>query len=566
MRHVQGYQPVSRTMPGVGAVLAVLAMGCQATISEPGAGGASTDPGGTGAETCSGTGAVAAKRIVRLSFNQVANSIGALIDPAFGTKLLTDFQLVDAEHRAFPPLQSPREGNSLTDQSWNSIDQIAQAAGQFVSDNFATVTGCGAAPTDACAQQYIAKLAQKAYRRPLTADEQSRLTTLYTGLKTGSGATINEAVQYSVYAIFASGQFLYRTEFGPDWKVDGRLTSYEVASMLSYFLTDSAPDQPLLDAAAQDKLKSAADIGAQVERLLQTDAAKVNLQGAMMSYFEYYKLENVVIQDPALTGAMRAAMYHEAELFLQTSLWSGSLNDLLLSRTGYVNATLAPIYGVAAPAGGADAFAPFDLPANRAGLLTQAGFLANRSRPDQPSVVGRGLLVKSAILCTETPPPPGNIGDAIAKINAANPDATQRELANIRGTTSPCLNCHSTFDAYGLALDTFDALGRFRDKDSGGRPIDPSVTLPDQVGGGTAKDIVEVGQKIAASGAFARCMGKNLANYALADVSAGAASIDSCAATQISQSFGKAKPTFPSLVKAVATSSVFADRSKGAVQ
>jgi hypothetical protein len=211
----------------------------------------------------------------------------------------------------------------------------------------------------------------------------------------------------------------------------------------------------------------------------------------------------------------------------------------------------------------ADGFAQIDLPMGRTGMLTQAGFLANRSRPNATSVVGRGLLVKNTLLCTETPPPPAGVADVIDKINKDNPNASQRDLAQIRAMTSPCNGCHASFDAYGLALDTFDVLGRYRDKDDQGRTIDTSVTLPAQVGGGTAKDITEVAQQLAGNGAFAKCMGRNLVNYAFADVSKGAAEIDGCAAQRISEAFAKTDQSFPALVKAVATSTAFSTRSKG---
>jgi hypothetical protein len=379
---------------------------------------------------------------------------------------VSDFELVDAEHRAFPPLASPLEGSSMTDKNWGKLDRIAAEAAQYVADNFATVTNCGATPTDDCAQQYLKNFAQKAYRRPLTTDEQTRLTTLYTtALKGADGATINEAVQYGVYAILQTPQFQYRTEFGSDWKVNGALTPHEVASMLSYFLTDDAPDQALLDAATQGKLATPEDIGAQVDRILSTDAAKKNLAGALMSYFSYPNLETQVIQDAAFTGDMRMAMYHEAELFFASTLWGPPLSELLVSRKGFINATLAPLYNITQfpPAGAmldANGFAQIDLPMNRTGMLTQAGFLANRSRPNATSVVGRGLLIKNTLLCTETPPPPDSVAATIDKINKDNPNATQRQLSQIRTTTSPCNGCHGTFDAYGLALDTFDVLGR----------------------------------------------------------------------------------------------------------
>jgi Protein of unknown function (DUF1592)/Protein of unknown function (DUF1588)/Protein of unknown function (DUF1595) len=535
-------------------------------------GGGTMTPVGPPLEGCSGPETSASKRIVRLSFNQIANSLGALLDTAFGTKVSTDFELLDAGHRAFPPLQSPREGNSLTDQSWGTVDRIASAAGKYVLDNFDAVTKCGAAPTDMCAQQYLTGLAQKIYRRPVTPAEQTRIDTLYTtALRADAAATVTEAVQHSVYALFQSPQFLYRTEFGSDWQVDGPMTSHEVASMLSYFLTDSTPDQALLDAASQDKLVTATDIGAHVDRILQTPAAKVNLQGAMISYLSYPNLESQIIQDDAFTGDMRRSMFREAELFLNATLWNGKLNDMLTSRKGYVNALLAPIYGITAfpPPGAtvdAEGFAHVDLPANRTGLLTQAGFLANRSRPDETSVVGRGLLIKNAFLCTETPLPPDSIAEAIEMVTMVNANASQRELANIRGTMAPCNGCHLTFDAYGLALDTFDVLGRYRDKDHEGRPIDPSVELPVQVGGGLAKDIVEVGQKLADSGAFGKCMSQNLINYALADVSAGAATINSCAVARVAQIFGTTDGSFPSLIKSVAVSTAFGSRTKGVAQ
>ena len=521
---------------------------------------------------CEGTDMAASKRIVRLSFNQIANTIGTLIDPSLTEQLATDNAILDSKHRAFPPLQSPREGNSVTDVQWATIDAMASAAARHVFDNFATITNCGAAPTDACAQEYLFTLAAKAYRRPLTADEQTRLTTLYTTTLRGeAGATINEAVQHGVYAILQAPQVVYRTELGGDWTVDGMLSQYEIASALSYFLTDDSPDQQLLDAAAQNQLSTPEQIAVQVDRLLQTDAARQNLQDAMISYFNYQALEGLVIQDPLFTDGVAASMYHEGELFLQNALWTGSLNELLLGRKSVVNASLAEIYGISPfPQAGAtpdaDGFAMVDLPPNRTGLVTMPGFLTTRSRPTETSVVGRGLLVKNAFLCTETPPPTDDILEIINQLEEEQMDQTERQKATYRQTTPPCSNCHASFDAYGLALDKYDLIGRYREMDPEGRPIDASVTLPPEVGGSSAADIVEVAQKIAETGVFAKCMGRNLINYALADVSAGSASIISCSAQRVAEAFAATDQSFSSLVKSVATSVPFTSRSKGAAQ
>lgn len=533
-----------------------------------GVGGSGTSNGDP--DACEGGPAVSSKRLVRLSFNQVANSIATLVDAALGPAIAEEYELVDAEHRAFPPLQSPREGNSFTDQSWSAVDQIAQDVGFHVAQNVATLTSCGAEPELVCVSGFLTSTAEKAYRRPLTLAEGERFAALMTSFEE-AGASALEILEHGVYAIFQSPHFLYRTEFGMVPAGEGELTALELASMLSYFLTDDTPDADLLNAAKAGGLSTPQQVEAQVERILQTDAAKENLHGAMMSYLAYPNLESQIIQDDAFTGEMRRSMYTEAELFLEQTLWSGQLSDLLVSRTAYVNEVLAPIYGFTTfpPAGAVpqdESFFQVELPAERTGLLTQAGFLANRSRPDHTSVVGRGLLIKNAFLCTETPPPTDAVVELINRLNETNPDASERELAEIRMSTPTCGKCHQSFDAYGLALEPFDVLGRHRLVDPHGMPIDSTVELPVEIGGGEAKDIVEVAQKLAASGAFAKCMGQNLINYALADVSAGAAHIKSCAVEDVAESFAGTDGSFSSLIKAVATSSVFSQRASGEPQ
>jgi hypothetical protein len=192
--------------------------------------------------------------------------------------------------------------------------------------------------------------------------------------------------------------------------------------------------------------------------------------------------------------------------------------------------------------------------------------LTTRSRPDTTSVVGRGLLIKKAFLCTDTPQPPDAIAEEIEEAEKALAAATERAKSEYRTSTPPCSGCHLGFDAYGLALDSYDVIGRYRATDPQGRPIDTSVTLPQILGGETAKDAVEMAQKLVESGAFSKCMGTNLMNYAFADVSAGAATIDSCAVERVAKAFEATDQSFASLVKSVATSAAFIGRSKGVAQ
>src|SRR5690606_32332902 len=118
----------------------------------------------------------------------------------------------------------------------------------------------------------------------------------------------------------------------------------------------------------------------------------------------------------------------------------------------------------------ADGFAALDLPENRAGLLTMAGFLTARSRPDTPSVVGRGLVVNATLLCGQNPPFPEDQSAAIEAVSAMLEHETERKKAEFRGMTAPCSGCHLLFDQYGVALENYDVIGKYRTVDAEGRP------------------------------------------------------------------------------------------------
>lgn len=539
--------------------------------------GSGSIPGGNGPIPCDGSTVTDSKRIVRLSFNQVSNTMHSLFGDTFGQKVDVDFEIGPEAQvaRTFPPLASPREGSVISKTIWPTNDQIASAAGTYTLANLATVTACTATPTDECAQTFVKSFAEKAFRRPLTPEEVTSVTQVYTEVKTIYG-TVPEAIQYSVYALTQSPQLLYRAEFGADKTQAGPLTSYEIASELSYFLTDGPPDQALLDAAKQNKLATAADIGAQADRILATPAAKKNLEGAIFSYFKLDNLAAVKIDDPAFTNGtaekpytgVRESAYHEAELFLTNTLWTGPLTGLLTAKKSSINTTLAKLYGITLPMTPPDetTFVPVDLPANRAGLLTQAGFLASNSRPDVPSVVARGLVINAALLCASNPPFPTdpNLLATIADAKAKLVNATSREQSAYRTTTTPCSGCHSNFDAYGLALDTYDAIGRYRTMDPQGRPIDPSVTLPASAGGALAKDTIDMETQIANAPGFAACVAKNMLNWAFAEGSS--LTPTSCPAVAVAQGFNAGDKTFSSLLRNVAVSDAFTNRSAGVAQ
>src|SRR5215471_12359590 len=254
----------------------------------PGTGGGSVGSdggttGGNGLPPCTGTSdprlVVAPQRLVKLTRLQIINTIGALINTTIANQIAADPNFSDvSDETGFrsPPLVSHGEAATISGDpnSQPQLDLIAQTAAQYVHDNFATVTGCATA-TDNCATAWLTSKAPAIYRRPVTTAEQTRISGLYTKLKaqTVNGfnitATVEEATQYAVYGLLSAPEFLWRSEIGDATKASTSppgipLTDYELASLLSYFLTNGPPDTALLNDARAGTLRN--NLGTQADR------------------------------------------------------------------------------------------------------------------------------------------------------------------------------------------------------------------------------------------------------------------------------------------------------------
>lgn len=561
--------------------VSILALGsaltaCTAEVTGPGtmqipSGGGSSGSGGSSSgggatvqpQDCNGAEVAMPRRIIRLSFNQLASSLRPIFGDEFARAVLSDNQIPPSTERTFPPLGDTSEGSSYIDSKWQSADAISKRAGEQALATFATFTGCGDTPTADCATVFLASLAERAFRRPLDARERASVLQVFSEV-TGAGGTVQQGVQACVSAIFAAPQFLYRTELGTS-AAAGPLAPYELASQLSYFLTDGPPDAELLADASQNALVTEQQVGAHVDRLLALPATRQNLQDTVFASFGIARVLAVVIDGlppEVFNNGVAASMFRESQLFINQVLWSGGqVSDLATSRKSFINAQLAPLYGIAAPtAVDADGFGAVELPANRSGILTSVGFLTSRSRPDQQSVVGRGLSVNDAILCQQNPPFPEALADQIKNLSSMQENLSERARSDYRSSTAPCKGCHPSFDPYGISLENFDLVGRFRTMDAEGRPIDASVTLPPVAGGKQALSAVEMGQALAESGAFSACVATKLLTYALAETGVQG---DSCATRAVSDRFQASDRSFSALVRAVAVSKTLTQRSGG---
>ncbi|HXU03179.1 MAG TPA: DUF1592 domain-containing protein [Polyangia bacterium] len=539
------------------------------------AGAGNSAGGGQLPDPCDGSDpelVLAPQRKLLLTSNELVNmvsilvndvEVGAIVNEAI-INVVTDYQ------RRFPPgLFEP------TKQIANSTEMIpftnlARHVAKYVFDNFQQATGCVPA-TDACAKAYLATFAEKAYRRPLDAGEQSDLDASYEAAR--AAGAIEEATRDVIATILVAPPFLYRSEMGdparPSLSPPGMpLTPYELASALSFFLTDGPPDQLLLDDARAGTLP--ATLAAHTDRLLTTPAARAWLTKLIETLYKLNELPGVIIDRnkvPIAGDALYADLQEEARLFLDDTLWNANLTDILLSRTTFLNSNLAKyIYDLPAPTGATGSnFVRTTLPADqRSGLLTNAGFITLTARAERTSLVHRGITVGALMLCRGFPPPPSTaVSGETVQLNALDTQTGQQQVV-YRASMPPCGSCHAQFDPYGLALDGYDMVGRFRDTDDLGEPINASATLPPELGGGTVANAVDLARVIAMSPAFTNCMTSNMLRYALVDAPVDLPSPPDgkrgCAVADVVRRFAGGAATFPALMRAVALSPAFAMR------
>ncbi len=454
------------------------------------------------------------RRAVWLSDIQFSNAVRKLI----GTDALDPEQIPDA---AFKPFS--QKGVVVNTSLLRTRLDLARGAAANSRARFSENTGC-ANTDDTCARDFIGGLAAKAFRRPVAEAELADLMAVY---ESGRETDVETGVELATQAILASASFSYRTEFGGTANAEGdvELTSHELGSLLSFWLTDGPPDEQLLAAAEQGTLTEPAELERQVGRLLSSPEGQNSLTLTLMSAWGMSNLFGAS-KDPGLFPGygplLQSNMFEETRLFLNEALWgaNGSLGQALTSRRSFVNQALADLYEVPFTGTEPTDFVAVELPADeRAGLLTQASLLSARARSDNTSVVARGLFVRSALLCLPRPPPPPEA--VIAQVQALlAADLTEPERAAFRARTSPCNGCHTTMDAFGLMLENYDAIGRFRE-DLAGDPINPTVTLDAMGFPGTFDGAVDFVATAADSPQFSACVARHLAVYATGDDSIG---------------------------------------------
>lgn len=329
-------------------------------------------------------------------------------------------------------------------------------------------------------------MAQSAFRSTPTKDAVRALVEV-AERRSAAGGTRGDAMRDMLTAALVSPRFLFRIEPAtakPKAPSVEPVPAEALASRLSFFLWSSAPDAELLASARKGLLATARGVRDQAARMLADPRADRLASDFAAQWLELRSLETRT-PDPALfpgfDEALRHSMRRETELlFLAVVRERLDVRALLDAEFTHVDATLARFYGFEGSYG--DAFVRVSLDGDRRtrrGVLGHASWLAVTSNPTRTSPVKRGKWVMENLLDQAPPPPPPGNAIFTDERTVATPQGLREQLAAHR-SRSACAGCHERMDAFGLALERYDALGRYRSHVADA-PIDVSSTLPSGV-------------------------------------------------------------------------------------
>jgi hypothetical protein len=404
--------------------------------------------------------------IRRLTNAEYAATVGDLFP---GYKLPEITFVPDPKVLGFVNLSSSQTGSLVRMEQYEAA---AFAISQTVTADPTTLTGCdaGAESEAACVGPFLADFGRRAYRRPLTGAEQENLMALLS--RDEETLAYPTRLATVVQAMLLSPKFLFRPEIGDRARQGSQgvpLTSWEVATRLSYFLTGTIPDAELAGAADAGTLTTQDEVIKQARRLLTSDRAQAQLvkfHTMWLGTDTVSSLAKNMNAYPSFHPLLAFYMAKETDQFLRKTLFEegGTFASLMLSDHTYVNGPMAEFYGIQGP-DDPDDWVSAQLDTNRrVGLLTQASLLATMAKEDRTDPVRRGKFILNQILCRTVQPPPPSI---VAMFKPLDLSKTAREQFTEHRTNEVCASCHNTIDPLGLPFEHYDGIGQWRDGDRG---------------------------------------------------------------------------------------------------
>jgi Protein of unknown function (DUF1592)/Protein of unknown function (DUF1588)/Protein of unknown function (DUF1595)/Protein of unknown function (DUF1585)/Protein of unknown function (DUF1587) len=333
-----------------------------------------------------------------------------------------------------------------------------------------------------CARRFFERWGPMLWRRPVSDQDTRRFVDLARSGTERLG-DFYAGLQLALAGTLVSPEFLLRietTEPDPRHSDRVRLDAWSKATRLSYFLTNSAPDQELLRAAGAGELDDRHSLERQVDRLIASPHFERALRVFFSDMLQFDKFEELA-KDPVIYPAFNSTVAADAQeqtLRTITALLitqHGDYRDLFTTREAYLTRALGTVYRIPVPTRNGWETQEFPEDSHRVGIQSQIAFLALYSHPGRSSPTLRGKALREIFLCEEVPDPPPKVNFAgFQDSNAHMPTARDRLIAH--RTQPSCAGCHKVMDPPGLTLENFDGGGTYRSEENGAR-IDPGGDL-----------------------------------------------------------------------------------------
>ena len=411
---------------------------------------------------------------------------------------------------------------------------------------------------DQCANTVLTTLMRRAYRRPISKTDLEVAMAFYREGR--ADGDFEAGIGKALSAVLISPEFLFRVETDPKKIPAGgayRISDLELASRLSFFLWSSIPDDELLDAAVRGALSRPAELEKQTRRML-ADRRSFNLASNFAG--QWLRLRNLEAvnpdarQFPDFDDNLRQAFRRETELFVDSVVRGDrSVLDLIKTDYTFLNERLARHYGIPGVYGSRFRRVTLTPDSNRGGLLRQGSVLSVTSFATRTSPVIRGVWVLGNLFGAPPPPPLPNVASLVENPIAAN--LPMRERLAAHRSNAVCATCHRTIDPAGFSLESFNAIGQWRDHEGEDVPIDASGALP---GVGTFRGVAGLEQALLSRPElFAATLTEKLLTFALGR---GVEYYDAPAVRQIVRDSARDGYRFSSLILGIVKSVPFQNR------
>ncbi len=413
----------------------------------------------------------------------------------------------------------------------------------------------------ACAKRVLTTLMRRAYRRPVAEADLQAPMKFYRDAAAEGG--FEAGIEMALCAVLVSPEFLFRVEQDPAGVAEHtayRVSDLELASRLSYFLWSSIPDDELLEAAIQGRLKTPAVLEQQTRRMLKDERSR-----ALVDNFaeQWLYLRNLATTTPDMRlfpdfdDNLRQAMRRETELFFESIVREDrNVMELLRANYTFLNERLARHYGIPNVYGSRFRRVTFGDDGVRGGLLRQGSVLTVTSYATRTSPVIRGKWILSNILGVPPPPPPPQGVPPLKEKSGVGNAASMRERMAEHRANPACAGCHKLMDPVGFSMENYDAVGRWRSTDEG-KKVDAAGELPDGrkfegVGGVQAA-------LLARPELFVGTLSEKLLTYS---IGRGVEDFDGPAIRKVVREAGEADYKFSAVVLGIVKSSPFQMRSR----